>query len=256
MRSLLRDSVLCKWINMDIMEKKPISELLDDRLRHIAFIMDGNGRWAKKRGLPRELGHKAGAEAFRRVADYCGKIGIRYVTVYVFSTENWRRPKREVDAILSLLRDYIREGLRDLEKNKIHYVFLGNRSVFGSEEGSVGALMKQLEDASAGYDLTLNLAVNYGGREELVHAVNAAAEAGEALDEQHIGAHLYTAHCPDPDLIVRSANERRLSNFLLWQAAYAELYFTETLWPDFGPADVDAAIYDFYERTRRYGGLV
>lgn len=235
--------------------RPPVTELIDQRLQHIAFIMDGNGRWAKKRGMPREYGHKVGAEAFRKIADYCGKIGIKTVTVYAFSTENWRRPQHEVNAIMKLLKEYIKEALRDKEKNQIRYIFLGNREIFGQDEGSVGALMTRLEEETLGYPLTLNLAVNYGGREELVQAAKAAAAAGD-ITEEAISAHLYTSASPDPDLIVRTANERRLSNFLLWQAAYAELYFTGTLWPDFGPADVDAAIYDFYERTRRYGGVV
>lgn len=226
---------------------------VDEKLTHIAFIMDGNGRWAKKRGMPREYGHSEGAAALKRIVRYCGDIGIKVVTVYAFSTENWSRPKNEVDRIMSLLDAYIDEATRDLEKNKIKYVFLGDKSAFSPE---IAARMNELERVSDQYELRLNIAVNYGGRAEIVNAARKLAAEGKEISEQSISDALYTAGCPDPDLIVRTANEKRLSNFLLWQSAYAEYYFTETLWPDISSADVDAAVKDFYSRGRRFGGVV
>lgn len=235
-------------------KNKPRESLtVDEKLTHIAFIMDGNGRWAKKRGMPREYGHSEGAAALKRIVRYCGDIGIKVVTVYAFSTENWSRPKNEVDRIMSLLDAYIDEATRDLEKNKIRYVFLGDKSAFSPE---IAARMNELERASEHYELRLNIAVNYGGRAEIVNAARKLAAEGREISEKSISDTLYTAGCPDPDLIVRTANEKRLSNFLLWQSAYAEYYFTETLWPDISSDDVDAAVKDFYSRGRRFGGVV
>ncbi len=225
---------------------------VDERLTHIAFILDGNGRWAKKRGLPREFGHTEGAKAFKRIVRYCGDIGIKVVTVYAFSTENWSRPKNEIDRIISLLEEYIKGAEDELEENRIRYTFLGDKSVFSE---SMADRMRRLEEISAHYELRLNIALNYGSRAEIVRAASELASSGEPVTEKSISEHLYTAGCPDPDLIVRTANERRLSNFLLWQAAYSELYFTPTLWPDMQPSDVDAAVADFYARERRYGGV-
>lgn len=229
------------------------SVTVDEKLTHIAFIMDGNGRWAKKRGMPREYGHSEGAAALKRIVRYCGDIGIKVVTVYAFSTENWSRPKNEVDRIMSLLDAYIDEATRDLEKNKIRYVFLGDKSAFAPE---IAARMNELERVSEHYELRLNIAVNYGGRAEIVNAARKLAAEGMEISEKSISDALYTAGCPDPDLIVRTANEKRLSNFLLWQSAYSEYYFTETLWPDISSDDVDAAVKDFYSRGRRFGGVV
>lgn len=231
-------------------EAEPIK--VDERLRHIAFILDGNGRWARRRGLPREYGHSEGAQTFKRIVRYCGDIGIKVVTVYAFSTENWSRPKKEVDRIISLLDEYIAGAERELEENKISYCFLGDKSVFSPE---MAERMRRLEEISAHYELRLNIALNYGARAEIVRAAAELAASGEPITEENLSAHLYTAGCPDPDLIVRTANERRLSNFLLWQAAYSELYFTPTLWPDMQPSDVDEAVADFYARERRYGGV-
>lgn len=233
----------------DVREKVTV----DDKLSHIAFIMDGNGRWAKKRGMPREYGHSEGAAALKRIVRYCGDIGIKIVTVYAFSTENWLRPKNEVDRIMSLLDAYIDEATRDLEKNKIRYVFLGDKSAFAPE---MTARMNELEKVSEHYELRLNIAVNYGGRAEIVNAARKLAEIGAEITEESLSNALYTVGCPDPDLIVRTANEKRLSNFLLWQAAYSEYYFTDTLWPDISSNDVDAAVKDFYSRGRRFGGVV
>ena len=231
----------------------PEKVTVDEKLTHIAFIMDGNGRWAKKRGMPREYGHSEGAAALKRIVRYCGDIGIKVVTVYAFSTENWSRPKNEVDRIMALLDAYIDEAERDLDKNKIRYSFLGDKSAFSPD---VAAGMCHLEKISEHYELRLNIAVNYGGRAEIVNAAKTLAESGAEITEESLSGAMYTAGCPDPDLIVRTANEKRLSNFLLWQSAYAEYYFTDTLWPDISSADVDAAVLDFYSRGRRFGGVV
>ena len=225
----------------------------DDRLQHIAFIMDGNGRWAKRRGMPREYGHRAGADNFKKLTRHCGDIGIHTVTVYAFSTENWKRPQHEIDCILQLFRDYISDAMGALEENGIHFIFLGDRSVFDAE---TQRRMNELETVSASYPLTLNIAINYGGRDEIVHAVNEAlAEGAGCITKEDIDAHLYTRQSPPPDLIVRTGGEQRLSNFLLWQSDYAELYFSPILWPDFSNQDVDAAVKDFYQRKRRFGAV-
>lgn len=231
-------------------KKQPV--YCDERLQHIAFIMDGNGRWAKGRGMPRSYGHKVGAKAFKEAVKYCSTIGLRHMTVYAFSTENWRRPKEEVDAILALLDDYIEEALADLAQNDVRIVFLGEKTPFPD---ALRKKMEHLEEQSEKNSLILNIAMNYGGRDELLHAANTAIREGKTtLTEADIDANLYTKLSPPPDLIVRTANERRLSNFLLWQSAYAELYFTDVLWPDFRPKHIDAAIRDFYARKRNFGG--
>ncbi len=226
---------------------------VDEKLTHIAFIMDGNGRWAKKRGMPREYGHSEGAAAFKRIVRYCGDIGIKVVTVYAFSTENWSRPDVEVNRIMALLQEYLEGAERELDENRIRYTFLGDKSVFTD---SLRETMERLEEASKHFELRLNVAVNYGGRAEIVMAAKKLVKSGAEITEESLSGALYTGSCPDPDLIVRTANERRLSNFLLWQAAYSEFYFTDTLWPDMQPRDVDLAVADFYSRGRRFGGVV
>ncbi|MBQ7324691.1 MAG: di-trans,poly-cis-decaprenylcistransferase, partial [Clostridia bacterium] len=191
-------------------------------------------------------------KAFKDAVKYCSTIGLKHMTVYAFSTENWRRPKEEVDAILTLLEEYIAEALAELAENDVRIVFLGEKTPFPD---ALRQKMEHLEAESAGNSLILNIAMNYGGRDELLHAANAAiAEGKTTLTEADIDAHLYTKLSPPPDLIVRTANERRLSNFLLWQSAYAELYFTSVLWPDFKPKHIDEAIRDFYARKRNFGG--
>lgn len=226
---------------------------VDENLSHIAFIMDGNGRWAKKRGMPREYGHSHGAKTFESVIRYCGDIGIGTVTVYAFSTENWKRPEKEVRTIMALFGEYLGKAKRKADENNVHVVFLGDKSVFTED---VRNKMDALEADTAKNPLTLNVAVNYGGRDEIVHAVNAAIAEGKThITEDDITARLYTAHSPMPDLIVRTGDEMRLSNFLLWQSAYAELYFCPTLWPDMGPEDIRAAVRAFYGRKRRFGGV-
>ncbi len=219
-------------------------------LRHIAFIMDGNGRWATNKGLPREAGHSAGAKNFRTVVRYCKSIGIEYITAYAFSTENWKRPKREVDAIMRLLDTYIDEAR---EEDDVEYIFIGDR---GRIEVPLAERMDMLESMTKGRKYRLNIAINYGGRDEIVHAVNRAVQNGKThIEASDIDAGLYTSACPDPDLVVRTGDEYRISNFLLWQSAYSELYFSPKLWPDFGIRDVDAAVLDFSGRKRRFGGL-
>ena len=226
---------------------------VDERFRHIAFIMDGNGRWAKKRGMPREYGHKAGAETFRRICSHCHDVGFKAVTVYAFSTENWKRPKPEVDAIMGLLDSFLDELMRDYEKYNNRIRFIGDTSVLTPE---LKEKIANAETLNPQADTTINIAINYGGRAELVRAFqNLAAEGRTSVTEEDISGALYTRESGDPDMIVRTGGDLRISNFLLWQAAYAELYFTDKLWPDLTPADVDDMIRDFYSRKRRYGGL-
>ena len=226
---------------------------VDENFRHIAFIMDGNGRWAKKRGMPREYGHKAGADTFRKICSYCRDVGFRAVTVYAFSTENWKRPQHEVDAIMNLLGNFLDELVRDHEKYNNRIRFIGDISVLSQTVRDKIAYAESLNPDS---DIIINIALNYGGRAELAHAFNQLAAAGKTeVTEEDISNALYTRESGDPDMIVRTGGDLRISNFLLWQAAYAELYFTDKLWPDLTPADVDDMIRDFYTRKRRYGGL-
>ena len=233
--------------------KKKAAVTVDERLRHVAFIMDGNGRWAKKRSLPREAGHVSGAANFKKVIRYCGDIGVKIITVYAFSTENWKRPQNEVDAIMKLLSDYIEDAVAMVDENNIQLHFLGDMSIFPPE---TQAKIRNAEEVSKDKELILNIALNYGARAELAHACETLIAAGKtSVSEEDVASALYTAHCPDPDLIVRTGGDIRLSNFLLWQAAYAEFYFTETLWPDLSSAEIDKIVADFYSRKRRYGGV-
>ena len=234
---------------MDTSEK----EKTRDEIRHIAFIMDGNGRWAKKRHLPREYGHSPGAKKFREIIRHCADRGINCVTVYAFSTENWNRPKKEVNTIMKLFRDYIQEAERDFEKNDVRVIFIGNRSVFDER---IRSEMEKVENLTASRSKTLCVAINYGGRGEIVDAVNSLIAGGAvSVTEEDITNAIYSGVVPPPDLIVRTGGEMRLSNFLLWQSAYAELFFTDTLWPDFTTTEVDSIIEEFYRRNRRYGGV-
>lgn len=221
--------------------------------RHIAFIMDGNGRWAKERGLPREHGHRFGVKAFRAVLDHCATLDIDAVTFYAFSTENWKRPKREVNAILRLMDSYLTECEKKIDDYAFRIVFLGDKAPF---EGARRTRMERLEAHTRTRRRILNIALNYGGRDELVHACNLLLASGKnTVTAADIEGALYTKDSPPLDLIVRTGGDLRISNFLLWQAAYAELYFTDILWPDFGPAEVDAAIAEFHQRKRRFGGV-
>ncbi len=228
---------------------------------HVAIIMDGNGRWAKKRGLPRYAGHAAGAKVFRTITKHCEKRGIRVLTVYAFSTENWKRPQEEVDAIMDLLRQYLKESLADFQKENIRTRFLGDRTPLAAD---IRELMAEAEASTAHKTgMCLNIALNYGGRHELTAAMREMAwqvQAGilspEAIDEETVSAHLYTAGQSDPDVIIRPSGEHRLSNYLIWQAAYAEYVFMDDiLWPDFTPDDLDAALVEFAGRSRRFGGI-
>ncbi len=221
--------------------------------KHIGFIMDGNGRWAKKRGMPREYGHKFGAETFRKTLEYCSTLNIKAVTFYVFSTENWKRPKKEVDSIMKLLDKYLDDCDKILSKHNARFIFIGDKAAFSD---SLRAKMIDIENRSAKNEYIVNLALNYGGRDEIVYAVNnLIAQGKEKIGEDDISSALYTKGSPELDLIVRTGGDLRISNFLLWQSAYAELYFTDILWPDFSERDVDAAIENFKNRKRRFGGV-
>jgi len=224
------------------------------KLSHIAFIMDGNGRWAKARGLIREKGHIEGAKAFQRVVEYCFRGGIDTVTVYAFSTENWKRPESEISAIMSLLESYLKRGIKRMtEENDIKVKILGDTSVLTPK---LRKLIDQLEHDSRNNKYNLNVAINYGGRAEIVSAVNKLIASGvEEVTEDMISDAVYTSGQIDPDLIVRSAGELRLSNFLTWQSVYSEFYFTETLWPDMGEKEIDSAVDAYYGRTRRFGAV-
>lgn len=221
--------------------------------RHIAIIMDGNGRWAKKRGLPRTAGHKVGAEVFRKIATYCKDIGVEYLTVYAFSTENWKRPREEVDTIMGLLEKYLHEAIETMERDQIKLRFLGDLSALSP---GLRALARRTDEISARMEgFQANVCLNYGGRDEILHAARACAEAGEELTEENFSRHLYSAGIPDPELIIRPGGEQRVSNFLLWQGAYSEFYFCDTLWPDFDEAALDRAIIAYQSRDRRFGGV-
>ena len=227
--------------------------------RHIAIILDGNGRWAKRRGLPRTAGHAVGSENFRKIATYCRDIGVDYLTVYAFSTENWKRPPEEVKTIMRLLDKYLHEAIDTMERDHIRM------KVFGDVEGlspELQALVGKTNEISQRYEgFQANICLNYGGRDEIVRAARRYAEdlaAGKAageLTEERFGSSLYSAGIPDPDLLIRPGGEQRISNFLLWQCAYAEFYFTDVLWPDFDTRELDKAIRVYQSRDRRYGGV-
>ena len=226
--------------------------------RHIAIIMDGNGRWAKKRGLPRTAGHAAGAEAFRRIANYCRTLGVEYLTVYAFSTENWKRSEEEVSGIMKLLGKYLQEALQDMEKNRVRFRFFGDLTRLSPE---LQKLCRDAENRSAEYDVQVNFCLNYGGRDEIVRAARRFAQEvaegkrqPEELTEDVLSDYLYSAGVPDPELIIRPSGELRTSNFLLWQSAYSEYVFMDILWPDFGTKDLDKAISEYHRRNRRFGG--
>ena len=227
--------------------------------RHIAIIMDGNGRWAKKRGLPRTAGHAAGAESFRRIANYCRTLGVKYLTVYAFSTENWKRSADEVSGIMRLLRRYLEEALQDMEKNRVCFRFFGDLSRLSPE---LQKLCTDTMSRSSDFDCQVNICLNYGGRDEIVQAARAFAKdvaegkrQPEELTEEMLSKYLYSANVPDPELIIRPSGEMRTSNFLLWQSAYSEYVFMNVLWPDFGPEHLDKAIEEYHRRNRRFGGV-
>ncbi len=221
--------------------------------RHIAILLAGNGRWAKRRNLPRTAGHKVGAENFRRIATYCKDIGIQYLTVYAFSTENWKRPAEEVEAIMSLLEKYLLEAIEQMERDRVRMEFFGDVSVLSPK---LQALIERTREISKRFEgVQVNICLNYGGRDEIVRAARACVAEGAEIDEDSLSRHMYSAGIPDPDLVIRPSGEYRLSNFLLWQIAYSELYFTDVLWPDFTTEELDKAIDDFNSRNRRFGGI-
>jgi undecaprenyl diphosphate synthase len=228
--------------------------------QHVAVIMDGNGRWAKLRGLPRAAGHQAGAEALRRTLRTCIELGIDYLTVFAFSSENWKRPEAEVDDLMGLLRFYLKKEISHLKGRGIHLGFLGDRTGLATD---ILEIMAHAERETAdGKSLNVTVALNYGGRDEIIRAVRTLAKeccegklTPEAIDEEMLAARLDTAGVPDPDLIVRTSGEQRLSNFLSWQSAYSEMVFIPVLWPDFGRADMEAAIDEYKQRDRRYGAV-
>ena len=244
---------------MKIFSKK---EQVKDRVipTHLAIIMDGNGRWAKKRGLPRTAGHTVGASNFRTITKYCSKIGIKYLTVYAFSTENWKRPKDEVSALMKLFKEYLEEALTDFMDENIKVIFLGNKKAFSNE---IQDLIDKVEkESSVKNGMTLNIAMNYGGRDEIVRASKLLAsdvQKGiidiEDITEELFSSKLYTKKQPDPDLIIRPSGEHRISNFLLWQSAYSEYVIMNILWPDFKTEDLESALDEYTLRNRRFGGI-
>lgn len=227
--------------------------------KHIGVIMDGNGRWAKKRRLPRSAGHSVGADTLKKIVTECNKIGIKYITVYAFSTENWKRPKEEVDYLMNLLLDYLKDAENSLAGENVVIRAIGSRTELSEEIRQ--QIVKTEEFTKNNTGIVMNIALNYGAREELTHAFEQMSEdmrsgkiSGKVTAED-ISKYLYTAGQPDPDLIIRTSGEERLSNFMLWQAAYSELWFTKKLWPDFNKNDLYQAIADYQHRGRRFGGV-
>lgn len=226
---------------------------------HVGIIMDGNGRWAKKRGRPRQFGHREGAKTFKKITDYAKKLGIKYITFYAFSTENWKRPKDEIDSIMKLFENYL-EDVRDHIKENVRVIFIGDKSKLSQK---LQDKMNKLEEDSKDFTtMTLILAINYGGRDEIINSVRNIASlvkdgflTPEQIDEEIFEANLYTKGIPDVDLIIRPSGEMRLSNFLIWQSAYSEFYYSDVLWPDFSKKDFDMAIRSYSERNRRFGGV-
>lgn len=243
---------------MAFMKKNPPVEP-EKMPTHIAFIMDGNGRWAKKRGMPRTFGHTEGARNFRRIMRYCKDIGVKCISFYAFSTENWKRPENEVNALMNIFRTYL-DDVRNYIKEEVKMVFLGDKSKLPQD---IQQKMNSLEEDSKDFDkMTVLLAINYGGRDEITHATRLIAEKvrkGELnpdeITEDTVSANLYTAGYPDVDLLIRPSGEMRISNFLIWQSAYAEFYFADILWPDFSTKELDKAIIEFAHRNRRFGGV-
>lgn len=239
--------------------KKNSREIDYDNLPvHIGVIMDGNGRWAKKRGLPRSAGHSAGADTLKKIVTECNNIGIKYITVYAFSTENWKRPKEEVDFLMNLLLDYLRNAEKTLAGENVVIRAIGSRDELSEEIREQIVKTENFTKNNTG--IIMNIALNYGGREEIINGVKRAAEDLKNgvitdIDDKIFSGYLYTANQPDPDLIIRTSGEQRLSNFLLWQACYSELWFTKKLWPDFSKKDLYEAIADFQHRGRRFGGV-
>lgn len=230
----------------------------ENKLEHIAIIMDGNGRWAKKRGLPRSLGHKKGAEVVKEITKAAGNFGVKFLTLYAFSTENWNRDKDEVETLMGLLRQYLKSDLKEIQDNGVRIIFIGERSMLAPD---IAESMKKLEeDTASNGKMTLCIAISYGSRQEIVNAarkIALLAQRGdiqpEDVDAEVFSDMLYTKGIPDPDLVIRTSGEMRISNYLLWQIAYAEFFFTDVLWPDFNEKLLGDIIDDFKHRERRYG---
>jgi len=246
----------------DILKRNDTAGRASGLPRHIAIIMDGNGRWATRRGLPRTAGHKAGAETFRRIATYCKNIGVQYLTVYAFSTENWKRSADEVGAIMGLLKRYLLEAVDTMEKDHIRLRFFGDMTPIAPELRALAHETDEISDGLPEGDFQANICLNYGGRDEILRGIRrfaAECAAGEKrpedLSEELFSHYLDSAGIPDPELIIRPSGEERLSNFLLWQCAYSEFYFTDTLWPDFDESELDKAIAAYRARDRRFGGV-
>jgi undecaprenyl diphosphate synthase len=245
----------------DLEEERLLRDLDADRLpQHVAIIMDGNGRWAQRRHLPRVAGHRVGTQTARTAIETCAGLGINALTLYAFSMENWRRPKAEIDFLMRLLREYLRKELPIIHRNNIRMLVIGRHDQLPDEVRA--DIERAMEQTAGNTGMTLAVALNYGGRAEIVDAFNRILDrvrnnglANTPVDEELISQNLYTAGLPDPDLLIRTSGEMRVSNFLLWQIAYAEIYVTETLWPDFSRAQLYAALLDFQKRERRYGGL-
>nr|WP_051688122.1 isoprenyl transferase [Desulfofalx alkaliphila] len=255
---------LDRWLKAGKDKNNPdqlLKELDHERLpHHIAIIMDGNGRWAQRRGMPRVYGHREGVESLREIVKTCNELKIPVLTVYAFSTENWKRPKDEVDALMNLLVEYVYKEIDDLDQNKVQIRAIGR--IHKLPEACRRAVSYARERTADNDGLIFNLALNYGGRSELVDVVRAIAKkvadgeiTTEEIDEQLLSAHLYTAGLPDPDLLIRPSGDFRISNFLLWQLAYTEFWHSNVMWPDFSKADLLQAIYDYQNRERRFGGL-
>lgn len=228
--------------------------------RHIAIVMDGNGRWAQRRGMPRKAGHSAGSETFHKAATTLAKLGVEHLTVYAFSTENWKRPQDEVDEIMRLLEKYLQRSIRELTENNIQLDFWGGLSALSPKLRRLIAQTDEISKQCTG--MHVHICLNYGGRDEIVRAARELAQEcaegrrrPESIDEEALGAHLYSAGVPAPDLLIRPGGEMRISNFLLWECAYSEFYFTDTLWPDFNEAEIRRAIAAYQQRNRRFGGL-
>lgn len=244
---------------MALFEKTPDIDI-NNLPKHIAIIMDGNGRWAKSKGLPRKMGHRAGSDTLKKIVEECQKIGLNHLTVYAFSTENWSRPKDEVDALMALLREYIQRYIDDADNNNIKFNTIGDISALDLDIQDKIKLLRKKTEAKTG--LFFHIAINYGGRDELIRAIRSMYRdlikkdlSADSISEQMLEAHLDTSGIPEPELIIRTSGEQRLSNFLLWQSAYSEFYSTAKMWPDFNKDDLYKAIKNYQTRTRRFGGI-
>lgn len=241
--------------------KTEASEIDYKRLpAHIAIIMDGNGRWAKRRNIPKNLGHREGANSLKKIVAYCDRIGIKYLTVYAFSTENWKRPKGEVDALMSLLLEFLKNADRELAGKNVSIRIIGN--VKALSDVLQKEIVRVTKSTAGNTGMRLNIALNYGGREEIIYAVRELVKdvelgsiKSEDINEETLANRLYTAGVPDPDLLIRTSGEKRLSNYLLWQSAYTEFWYTDVLWPDFKEQNMLQAILEYQKRDRRFGGI-